>query len=51
MHKRIAGSDLLMMVEGSHCAPIEQPRLVERALLKTLARIDARFDDEAAAAQ
>lgn len=49
MHERIAGSELLMMVEGSHCAPIEQPRLVERALLKTLARVDERFDVERAA--
>ncbi|MDP2344655.1 MAG: alpha/beta hydrolase [Deltaproteobacteria bacterium] len=40
MHARIPGSDLLMMVEGSHCAPIEQPRLVERALLRLLKRID-----------
>lgn len=40
MHARIPDSDLLMMVEGSHCAPIEQPRLVERALLRLLARIE-----------
>ncbi len=40
MHERIRGSELLMLVEGSHAAPIEQPRLVERALLRTLARID-----------
>ena len=49
MHERIAGSELLMMVEGSHCAPIEQWRLVERALLKKLARIDERFDVDSAA--
>jgi hypothetical protein len=34
-----------MLVEGSHAAPIEQPRLVERALLRTLARIDAAQAD------
>ncbi len=39
MHARIPDSDLLMMVEGSHCAPIEQPRLVERALLRLLDRL------------
>ena len=39
MHARIAGSELLMLVEGSHCAPIEQPRLVERALVRMLARV------------
>lgn len=41
MHARIPDSDLLMMVEGSHCAPIEQPRLVERALLRFFARLPA----------
>lgn len=41
MHARIPDSDLLMMVEGSHTAPLEQPRLVERALLKLLGRIPA----------
>jgi len=40
MHEQIRGSELLMMVEGSHAAPIEQPRLVERALVRLLARID-----------
>ncbi len=49
MHDRIDGSELLMMVEGSHCAPIEQPRLIERALLKTFARIDAFRRGEQAA--
>ena len=43
MHAEIPSSELLMLVEGSHAAPIEQPRLVERALLRTLARIDARL--------
>jgi pimeloyl-ACP methyl ester carboxylesterase len=42
MHARIPDSDLLMIVEGSHCAPIEQPRLVERAVLRLLARIEKR---------
>ncbi len=41
MHRAIPDSELLMMVEGSHAAPIEQPRLVERALLRMLARVDA----------
>jgi pimeloyl-ACP methyl ester carboxylesterase len=41
MHKHIHGSELLMMVEGSHAAPIEQPRLVERALLRLLTRVDS----------
>ncbi len=41
MHARIPRSELLMMVEGSHCAPIEQPRLVERAVLRLLKRVDA----------
>jgi len=39
MHHQIRGSELLMLVEGSHAAPIEQPRLVERALVRLLARI------------
>jgi pimeloyl-ACP methyl ester carboxylesterase len=43
MHERIRDSELLMLVEGSHAAPIEQPRLVERALLRTLARVDAAY--------
>jgi pimeloyl-ACP methyl ester carboxylesterase len=42
MHEQIDNSELLMLVEGSHAAPIEQPRLVERALLRTLALVDAR---------
>lgn len=50
MHDRIPGSELLMLVEGSHAAPIEQPRLVERALLKTLTRIDAHLARHAEAA-
>ena len=40
MHARIPDSELLLMVEGSHCAPIEQPRLVERAVLRLLQRVD-----------
>ncbi len=40
MRRAIPDSELLMMVEGSHAAPIEQPRLVERALLRLLARVD-----------
>ncbi len=40
MHRAIRNSELLMMVEGSHAAPIEQPRLVERALLRLLERVD-----------
>ena len=40
MQARIPDSELLMMVEGSHCAPIEQPRLVERAVLRLLSRIE-----------
>ena len=39
MHREIRGSTMLMMVEGSHAAPIEQPRLVERALSKLLRRV------------
>jgi pimeloyl-ACP methyl ester carboxylesterase len=42
MHRAIPGSELLMMVEGSHAAPIEQPRILERALLRMLGRIDAK---------
>ena len=41
MQRAIPDSELLMMVEGSHAAPIEQPRLVERALLRLLSRVDA----------
>jgi pimeloyl-ACP methyl ester carboxylesterase len=46
MHRAIPDSELLMMVEGSHAAPIEQPRLIERAVLRMLNRVDghARAD-------
>lgn len=40
MHRRMPGSDLLRLTLGSHAAPIEEPRLIERALLKLLARVD-----------
>jgi pimeloyl-ACP methyl ester carboxylesterase len=40
MHARIPGSELLLLVEGSHCAPLEQPRLVERSLERLLLRVD-----------
>jgi pimeloyl-ACP methyl ester carboxylesterase len=35
-----AGTELLRIVQGSHTAPIEEPRLVERALVRLLARVD-----------
>lgn len=42
MHRRMPGSELLRLVQGSHAAPIEEPRLIERALLRLLARVDGR---------
>ncbi len=40
MHHHIRDSELLMLAEGSHVAPIEQPRLVERAVLRLLHKVD-----------
>lgn len=40
MHKRIPGSAILRLVQGSHAAPIEEPRLVERALVRLLEQVD-----------
>jgi pimeloyl-ACP methyl ester carboxylesterase len=40
MHRRIRDSEILRLVLGSHCAPIEEPRLVERALVRLLERVD-----------
>ncbi len=39
MHRLIPDSEILRLVQGSHTAPIEEPRLVERALLRLLARL------------
>lgn len=41
-HRRIPGSELLRLVQGSHAAPIEEPRLIERALVRLLRRVDGR---------
>ena len=41
MHRQIPGSELLPLVQGSHCAPIEEPRIVERHVVKLLERVDA----------
>lgn len=41
MHSLIPGSELLPLVQGSHCAPIEEPRIVERHVVKLLERVDA----------
>jgi pimeloyl-ACP methyl ester carboxylesterase len=40
MAREIPEADLLLLVEGSHCAPLEQPRLVEHALARLLARVE-----------
>lgn len=42
MHRRIPDSRLLPLVQGSHCAPLEEPRIVERHLVELLERVDAR---------
>ena len=42
MARLIPGAVLMPLVQGSHTAPIEEPRLVERALVKLLERVDAR---------
>ena len=40
MHRSIPGSELLRLVQGSHCAPLEEPRIVERHVVKLLERVD-----------
>jgi pimeloyl-ACP methyl ester carboxylesterase len=41
MHRLIPRSELLRLVQGSHCAPLEEPRIVERHMVKLLERVDA----------
>jgi pimeloyl-ACP methyl ester carboxylesterase len=47
MHRRIPHSTLLRLVQGSHAAPIEEPRLLERALVRLLDAIDLHVGRDA----
>ncbi len=40
LHALIPEAELLPLVLGSHAAPIEEPRLIERALVRLLERVD-----------
>lgn len=40
LHGLIPDAELLRLVLGSHAAPIEEPRLIERALERLLAQVD-----------
>lgn len=40
MHSLIPTSELLPLVQGSHCAPLEEPRIVERHIVRLLDRVD-----------
>lgn len=40
LHQHIPDAELLPLVLASHAAPIEEPRLIERALERLLARVD-----------
>ena len=40
LHAQIPGAELLPLVLGSHAAPIEEPRLIERALGRLLEQVD-----------
>jgi pimeloyl-ACP methyl ester carboxylesterase len=40
LHRLVPHSDMVRLVLGSHCAPIEEPRIVERALDRLLAKVD-----------
>jgi pimeloyl-ACP methyl ester carboxylesterase len=46
MHRLIPGSELLVVENGSHTAPIERPQLVNDAILRLLRRIDAPSRDD-----
>jgi len=45
MHRMIPGAELLVVEGGSHTAPIERPQLVDDAVARLVARIDASARD------